>query len=81
MTQISVQGFKINLNFDTQTSKSGRLFRLSGISLVTTKPSVWINKMLTHGTVYTFRYIGTDEFFAFEFDQYGNFVGKLKIID
>lgn len=37
--------------------------------------------MLTHGTVYTFRYIGTDEFFSFEFDPYGNFVGKLKIID
>ena len=78
MEQISVQGFKIDINhFDTQISKSGRPFRLSGVGHVLTKPAVWVNKMLMHGTYYHFRYLDKDEFFAFEFDPYNNFISKI----
>ena len=78
MTQISVQGFKIDINhFETQISKSGRPFRLSGVGHVLTKPAVWIDKTLTHGTYYHFRYLDKDEFFGFEFDPYNNFISKI----
>lgn len=77
MESISVGNHKINLNFEVQTSKNGRPFRLSGISLVTEKPAIWIDKRLTHGTKYWFRYLDTDEFFGFEFSPDGKFIGKL----
>jgi hypothetical protein len=78
MESIFVQDHKINLNFETQTSKNGRPFRLSGISLVTTKPAVWVDKRLVHGTIYSFRYLDVDsEFFGFEFDAHGKFVCKI----
>jgi hypothetical protein len=76
---ISVQGFKINLNFEPQISKNGRPFRLSGISLVTTKPAIWIDNNLRHGTIYSFRYVGTDEFFGFEFAPDGKFLNKIQL--
>jgi hypothetical protein len=80
MNAIFVQNHKINLNFETQTSKNGRPFRLSGISLVTTKPAVWVDKRLVHGTIYTFRYLDADsEFFGFEFDAHGKFVCKVNV--
>jgi hypothetical protein len=79
MNTISVQGFKIDINhFDTQISKNGRPFRLSGVSHVLTKPAVWVNKMLMHGTIYSFRYLDEqDGFFAFEFDPFNNFISKI----
>lgn len=78
MESILVKGHRINLNFDTQISKNGRPFRLSGIALQTNKPTQWIDKRPHHGTIYTFRYLDVDtEFFAFEFDPYGVFVGKI----
>jgi hypothetical protein len=79
MNTISVQGFKIDINhFDTQISKNGRPFRLSGVSHVLTKPAVWVNKMLLHGTIYSFRYLDEqDGFFAFEFDPFNNFISKI----
>jgi len=77
MNVISVGNHKINLNFETQVSKSGRPFRLSGISLVLDKPAIWIDKRLTHGTKYWFRYLDKDEFFGFEFSPDGKFVGKV----
>jgi len=80
MNAINVQGFKIDINhFETQMSKSNRPFRLSGVSLVTTKPAQWVDKKLMHGTIYSFRYLDKDEFFAFEFDAQGKFVGKVAI--
>jgi hypothetical protein len=82
MNAIFVQNHKINLNFETQTSKNGRPFRLSGISLVTTKPAVWVSELNSyrHGTVYSFRYLDVDsEFFGFEFDAHGKFVCKVTI--
>tara|TARA_R110000868_G_scaffold218015_3_gene468178 strand:+ start:903 stop:1166 length:264 start_codon:yes stop_codon:yes gene_type:complete len=79
MNTISVQGFKIDIShFETQISKSGRPFRLSRVGHVLTKPAVWVDKMLIHGTYYTFRYLDAyDEFFGFEFDSYNNFVCKM----
>jgi len=82
MKQISIQGFKIDINhFNAQTSKNGRPFRLSGVSLVTTKPQVWIDeiKAYRHGTIYIFRYLDKDEFFAFEFDARDKFVNKVVV--
>ena len=79
MNAIFVQNHKINLNFETQISKNGRPFRLSGISLVTTKPAVWVKelKAYRHGTIYTFKYLDSyDDFFGFEFDAKGNLVCK-----
>lgn len=80
MNAIFVQNHKINLNFEVQTSKNGRPFRLSGISLVTTKPAVWVSelKAYRHGTIYTFRYLDVDsEFFGFEFDAFNKFIQKI----
>lgn len=77
MEQILIGKTKLKLNFEPQKSPNGRLLRLSGIALVTTKSAQWINKVLTHGTIYSFRYIGTDEFVAFEFTPDGKFIGKV----
>jgi hypothetical protein len=75
---ITVNRQKINLNFEPQTGSANKPFRLSGISLVLNKPAVWIDKQLFHGTIYTFRYIDTNDFFGFEFDPFGNFLNKVK---
>lgn len=83
MNAIFVQNHKIDLNFETQISKKGRPFRLSGISLVTTKPAVWVNelKAYRHGTIYTFKYLDSyDEFFSFEFDPYNIFIAKVSFL-
>jgi hypothetical protein len=74
---IMVQRFKINLNFETQISKQGRPFRLSGIVNVTTKPQVYYNGMYRHNTIYTFRYLDKEEFFSFEFDYKNEFINKI----
>ena len=80
---IKVDGVSYELNPNLkQTDADGRPFRLSGISLVTTKPAVWVNdvKAYRHGTVYAFRYLDADsEFFGFEFDAYGKFVCKVNV--
>lgn len=77
---IKVDGFSYELNPNSeQTDAHGRKFRLSGISLVTTKPAVWVKelKAYRHGTIYTFRYLDVDsEFLGFEFDAHGKFVCK-----
>jgi hypothetical protein len=77
---IQIGNHKINLNFETQASKNGRPFRLSGVSSVTTKPAQWIDKKLVHGTIYSFRYLDVDnEFFGFEFTPDGKFLSKIII--
>lgn len=75
---IKIGTYKLNLNFEPQLSPNGRLLRLSGISLVTTKPAIWINKVLTHGTIYSFRYLDKDEFIGFEFTPDGKFLQKIS---
>lgn len=80
MNTINVQGNKIAINhFNEQTSKNGRPFRLSGVSIVLNKPMIWIDeiKAYRHGTIYHFRYLDKDDFFAFEFDARDNFICKL----
>jgi hypothetical protein len=78
MEQILIGKTKLNLNFEPQLSPNGRPLRLSGISLATTKPPIWIDKVLTHGTVYTFRYLDQQGgFVAFEFDANNKFIGKV----
>lgn len=77
MQTINVNGFIINLNFETQIAKSGRPFRLSGIQLVLNKPAEFVNKIRMHGTIYSFRYLDKDEFFALEFCPKGNFLNKV----
>ena len=78
---IKVDGVSYELNPNSeQTDAHGRKFRLSGISLVTTKPAVWVNelKAYRHGTVYSFRYLDVDsEFFGFEFDAFNKFIQKI----
>jgi len=81
MARIKVKDQTYNLNFETQlSSDNGRPFRLSGVSLVTTKPQVWIDeiKAYRHGTIYHFVYLDNyGEFFGFEFDAKNKFICKI----
>jgi hypothetical protein len=51
--------------------------RLSGIAKNATLPPKWDNGWKWHW-IYTFRYIGTDEFISFEFNYENKFVGVVK---
>lgn len=71
---LNIKGTIIKLNFETQISKVGRPFRWSGMRLCVDEPPIWINKQLTHKTVYDFKYL--DEvggFVSFKMDYYGVF--------
>jgi len=81
MDKFTVDGFGYEVNH-FKPQDNNRPFRLSGVSLVLTKPQVWIDdvKAYRHGTIFSFRYL--DElggFFAFEFDAKGKFVSKVSI--
>ena len=79
MIKVDGHGYELNPNLE-QTDERGRKFRLSGISLVTTKPAVWVNdvKAYRHGTIYTFKYLDSyNEFFGFEFDAFNKFIQKI----
>jgi hypothetical protein len=79
MIKVDGVSYELNPNLE-QTDVGGRKFRLSGISLVTTKPAVWVSdlKAYRHSTIYTFKYLDSyDEFFGFEFDAHGKFVCKI----
>ena len=75
MTQtLNIKGTIINLNFETQTSKLGRPFRCSGVRLCTDEPSIWIDKQLTHKTIYDFKFLDKEGgFISFKMDYYGFF--------
>ena len=78
MIKVDGVSYELNPNLE-QIDASGRKFRLSGISLVTTKPAVWVKelKAYRHGTIYHFIYLDSyGEFFGFEFDAQGKFVCK-----
>jgi len=81
---LNINGFKLNINFEPQLSKNGQEIRLSGIAKNCTLPEKWITNTTTkkdelkNHWIYTFRYIGTDNFVSFEFDYYGKFVGIKK---
>jgi hypothetical protein len=70
----------IFLNFETQISKLGRNFRLSGVSKISTIPQKYINNSYKNHWVYTFRYLDVDrEFFEIEIDYNNSFVRLNKI--
>lgn len=72
---INAKGFKIKLSFETQQSKNGRDFRLSGVSKKTTLPAKWINKDYKFHWVYNFIYLDKiGGFFEIEIDYSDNFV-------
>jgi len=78
MTQISIGKIKLNLNFEPQISPKGKEVRLSGIAKNATITPKWLNGAYKYHWIYTFRYIGTDEFISFEFDFFDKFVGVVK---
>ncbi len=70
----------IFLNFETQISKLGRNFRLSGISKISTIPQKYINNSYKNHWVYTFRYLDVhSEFFEIEIDYNNSFVRLNKV--
>ena len=71
---LNIKGTIINLNFETQISKLGRLFRWSGVRLCTDEPSIWIDKQPTHKTIYDFKFLDKEGgFISFKMDYYGVF--------
>ena len=78
MNTISLNKIKLNLNFETQISPSGRPIRLSAISKNLQVPQKYINGSYKHHWIYTFRYLDKyDDFVSFEFDYLDNFLRKL----
>jgi len=74
---LNIKGTIINLDFETQISKLGRPFRLSGVRLCIDEPPIWVDKVLTHKTIYDFKYLDDGSFFSFQFDQHNNFEKKV----
>jgi len=69
----------IFLNFETQTSKLGRPFRLSGTRKNLQLPEKWINKDLKNHWIHSFIYL--DEkggIFEIEIDYFDKFVKLTK---
>ena len=78
-SSINIKGFILNLNFEPQKSKNGRLLRLSGISKNTEVSEKWINKICKYHWLYHFRYLdGNTEIVSFEFDYNDNFLKQIK---
>ena len=75
MTQtLNIKGTILKLDFREQISKLGRPFRLSGMRLCTDEPSIWIDKQLTHKTIYDFKFLDKEGgFISFKMDYYGVF--------
>jgi hypothetical protein len=78
-SSINIKGFILNLNFEPQKSKNGRMIRLSGISKNIEVPEKWINKICKYHWFYHFRYLdGNTEIVSFEFDYNDNFLKQIK---
>ena len=78
MNAILLNKIKLNLNFETQISPSGRPIRLSAISKNLQVPQKYINGSYKYHWIYTFRYLDKeDRFVSFEFDYLDNFLHKL----
>ena len=70
----------IFLNFETQISKLGRNFRLSGVSKISTISQKFINNSYKNHWIYTFRYLDKEDgFFEIEVDYNNNFVRLNKV--
>jgi len=69
----------IYLNFETQISKLGRPFRLSGTRINLQLPEKWINNVIKNHWIHTFRYLDEqDGFFEIEVDYQNNFLKLTK---
>jgi hypothetical protein len=78
MNAISLNKIKLNLNFETQTSPSGRPIRLSAISKNLQVPQKYINGSYKYHWIYTFRYLDKEDgFVSFEFDYNDKFLHKI----
>lgn len=70
----------INLTFETQISKLGRPFRLSGTRYKLQLPTKWIDGMERHHVIHQFIYLDEQGgCFDVEVDYWGNFVSLVKV--
>jgi len=69
----------IYLNFETQISKLGRPFRLSGTRKNLQLPEKWVDKVLKNHWIHSFKYLDDFTFFEVETDYQDNFVSLKKI--
>lgn len=78
VNHILIKDFKLNLNFEEQTSPNGRPLRLSGIAKNATLPEKFVNGKYRNHWIYTFRYLDNiDGFVSFEFDYNEKFLYKI----
>lgn len=78
-THITIKGYRLNLNFDIQTSPSGRPIRHSGVRKNSQRPQEWIGGRPYSWWIYDFRYMDDQGgFVSFEFNPRGEFVGKIN---
>jgi hypothetical protein len=69
----------IFLNFETQTSKLGRPFRLSGTRKNLQLPEKWVDKVLKNHWIYSFIYLDEKAgIFEIEVDYNDNFLKLTK---
>ena len=79
MDYIKIKETKIYLNFETQISKLGRPFRLSGTRKNLQLPEKWIDKVLKNHWIHSFIYLDEQGgFFEVEIDYNDNFVSLNK---
>jgi len=74
--QINNETLNVTILKEPQLYK-GRSILLSGIAKNATLPPKWVDGWKYHW-IYTFRYIGTDEFISFEYGYSDEFVGVVK---
>jgi len=76
---ILINQTRIFLNFETQISKLGRPFRLSGTKHNLNLPGKWINKELIHHTIHSFIYLDEQAgFFEVEIGYNNEFISLTK---
>lgn len=79
MESILIKQTRINLNFETQISKNGRPFRLSGTRKNLQQPVKWIDRVECWHWVHEFIYLDEQGgFFDVEIDYNDKFVNMTK---
>ena len=75
---VTLHKINLNLNFETQTSPSGRPIRLSAISKNLQVPQKYINGSYKYHWIYTFIYLDEQGgLVSFEYDYNDKFLQKL----
>jgi hypothetical protein len=77
MQTITINGFKLNLNFEPQ-QYNNRPIRYSGIKVNGQVPAKYIDGTYKQHYIYSFRYLDNDEIINFELDYLDKFVGVVK---